>query len=222
MKSVRGKPAALIAFLPGLSVRRPTVAQCREAGRGLAWLHVAAAGFPGRRANDLGQGAWAPMTARLAAAADALKPGLAGAVAADAAALADRWPAGLPEGIVHADYFPDNVFFREGRFAGTIDFYFAAWDALAYDIGVALNAWCFEADGSFNITAARGLHRGLRAPARALGAGKGGPAGPRPRGGAALLPHSPDRLGRDAGGRAGPAQGSAGVRAQAGGSPGRA
>jgi homoserine kinase type II len=69
--------------------------------------------------------------------------------------LSAVWPKGLPEGVVHADYFPDNVFFRDGRFAAAIDFYFAAWDALAYDIGVALNAWCFEPDGSFNVTAAR-------------------------------------------------------------------
>ena len=155
MRVVRGKPAALIAFLPGLSVRRPTVAHCREAGEGLGWLHTAARDFPGRRENDLGQPAWEPMARQLTDAADSLKPGLAATILDDAAHLSGRWPADLPQGIVHADYFPDNVFFRDGNFAGTIDFYFAAWDALAYDIGVALNAWCFEPDGSFNITAAR-------------------------------------------------------------------
>ena len=155
LKTVRRKSAAVIAFLPGLSVRRPTVAHCHQAGEGLGWLHTAAHGFPGRRENDLGQRAWEPMARRLADAADKLKPGLATTVLDDASFLAKQWPDDLPMGIVHADYFPDNVFFRDGAFAGTIDFYFAAWDALAYDIGVALNAWCFEADGSFNITAAR-------------------------------------------------------------------
>ena len=173
LKSVRGKPAALIAFLPGLSARRPSVAQCLEAGEGLAWLHLAARGFAGRRANDLGQASWAPMAARLAPAAERLKPGLAATIEADAVHIAARWPAGLPQGVVHADYFPDNVFFDSGRFAGTIDFYFAAWDALAYDIAVALNAWCFEPDGSFNVTAARAFidgyqrRRPLVAPERA-------------------------------------------------------
>ena len=162
LKNVRGKPAALIAFLPGLSARRPTVAQCRQAGEGLGWLHLASRGFAGRRANDLGQASWAPMARRLAMAAERLKPGLAATIEADAARVAAGWPAGLPEGIVHADFFPDNVFFDAGRFAGTIDFYFAAWDALAYDIGVALNAWCFEADGSFNITAARAFVDGYQ------------------------------------------------------------
>jgi homoserine kinase type II len=155
LKTLRGKPAALVAFLPGLSVRRPTVAHCREAGAGLGWLHQAAEGFPGRRSNSLGHQAWPDLFAPLAPAADALKPGLAATLSGDLALFAERWPRDLPEGVVHADYFPDNVFFIDGRFAATIDFYFAAWDALAYDIGAAVNAWCFEPDGSFNLTCAR-------------------------------------------------------------------
>ncbi len=173
LQTVRGKPAAIVTFLPGLSVRRPTAAHCREAGEGLARLHLAAQGYPGVRANDLGQAAWAPMFERLGDAADGLKPGLAATIRGDLAHIAARWPAGLPEGIIHADYFPDNVFFNGGEFAGAIDFYFACVDALAYDIAVALNAWCFEADGSFNITSARALvagyerHRPLSAAERA-------------------------------------------------------
>jgi homoserine kinase type II len=64
---------------------------------------------------------------------------------------------GLPIGHIHADLFPDNVFFLEGRLSGLIDFYFAATDILAYDIAICLNAWCFEADFSFNVTKARAL-----------------------------------------------------------------
>ncbi len=160
LQTVRGKPAAIVTFLPGLSVRRPTAAHCREAGSGLARLHLAAAGYQGRRANDLGQPAWAPMFARLGDAADGLKKGLADQIRGDLDRIAARWPTGLPEGIVHADYFPDNVFFQAGKFAGAIDFYFACVDSYAYDIAVALNAWCFEADGSFNITSARALVAG--------------------------------------------------------------
>lgn len=163
LKTVRGKPCAIVGFLPGLSVRRPTVAHCREAGGGLAALHVAAEGFDLHRANDLGQSAWAAMFAPLAEAAEDLKRGLAATIRADLARLATNWPQGLPQGVIHADYFPDNVFFRAGRFAGAIDFYFACEDALAYDVAVALNAWCFEADGSFNVTAARALVSGYEA-----------------------------------------------------------
>jgi homoserine kinase type II len=160
LKTVRGKPCAIVSFLSGLAVRRPTVAHCREAGAGLAALHLAAEGFPLARANDLGQAAWAPMFAPLAPAAEALKPGLAETISFDLERIAERWPKDLPQGVIHADFFPDNVFFAKGRFAGAIDFYFACVDALAYDIAVALNAWCFEPDGSFNITAARALVAG--------------------------------------------------------------
>lgn len=155
IKRVRGKPCAIVGFLNGLSVRRPTAAHCREAGAGLAGLHLASAGFPLRRDNDLGQAAWAPMFTRLHDAAEGLKPGLSDVIARDLAMLEAHWPGGLPTGVVHADYFPDNVFFAGPRFAGTIDFYFACVDAFAYDVAVALNAWCFEPDGSFNITSAR-------------------------------------------------------------------
>jgi homoserine kinase type II len=160
LKRVRGKPCAIVGFLPGLSVRKPTAAHCRQAGEGLAALHLAAQGFPQSRANDLGQGAWAAMFAGLKAQAEALKPGLAATIDGDLAYLEAEWPKDLPQGVVHADYFPDNVFFHGQTFAGTIDFYFACTDALAYDIAIALNAWCFEPDGSFNITAARALVAG--------------------------------------------------------------
>ena len=159
---LRGKPAALVAFLPGLSVRRPTASHCREAGEGLGWLHRAAEGFTGSRRNTLGQPTWAPLFAPLTAAADGLKPGLAQTITADLDHLERDWPRDLPEGIVHADYFPDNVFFERGRFAGTIDFYFACADALAYDLAVALNAWCFDVDGGFNVTAARAFVDGYQ------------------------------------------------------------
>lgn len=163
IKTAGGKPCAITGFLNGLSVRRPTVAHCREAGAGLAALHLAGEGFPMRRENDLGQAAWAGMFAGLEDAADGLKPGLAKTIGADLAMLAERWPKGLPTGVCHADFFPDNVFFTGGKFSGAIDFYFACTDAFAYDVAVALNAWCFEADGSFNITAARALLAGYEA-----------------------------------------------------------
>ncbi|MBL8555617.1 MAG: homoserine kinase [Phenylobacterium sp.] len=157
LKRMRGKPCALVSFLSGLSVRRPSVAHCREAGESLAQLHIAGEGFPMQRVNDLGQPYWAPMFADLTGDAEKLKPGLAAVIAGDLDLLARKWPSGLPQGVIHADYFPDNVFFTGGTFAAAFDFYFACTDALAYDIAVALNAWCFEPDGSFNITAARAL-----------------------------------------------------------------
>jgi homoserine kinase type II len=154
LRRIGGKPAVIVTFLSGMSVSRPTAAHCLEAGEGLARLHVAAHGFGGRRANDLGHDRWRSMFAPIAAAADELQPGLRAIISHDLDALDAAWPKGLPEGVIHADFFPDNVFFQGGRFAAAIDFYFACTDALAYDLAVAMNAWCFEPDGSFNVTSA--------------------------------------------------------------------
>lgn len=160
LRRLRGKPAALHGFLPGLSVRTPDARHCREAGAGLARLHLAAEDFPGQRENDLGRAAWGALFAPLAAAAEALEPGLAARIDADLAAIARGWPQDLPRGVIHADFFPDNVFFRAGRFCGAIDFYFAAQDFLAFDLAVALNAWCFDSPGAFAPQKARALIEG--------------------------------------------------------------
>jgi homoserine kinase type II len=95
--------------------------------------------------------------------ADEVQPGLAAELDAAGAAIIAAWPADLPVGHIHADLFPDNVFFLDRRLSGLIDFYFAATDILAYDIAICLNAWCFEADMSFNVTKARALLRAYAA-----------------------------------------------------------
>ena len=163
LKTVRGRPAALVSFLTGVSVQHPTPRHCREAGAGLAQLHLAGAGFPGVRENTLGQPAWADLFSGLEGAADALRPGLADDIGADLAWLEASWPADLPRGAIHADLFPDNVFFIGERFSAAIDFYFACTDALAYDLAVCLNAWAFEPDGGFKPDGARALIAGYHA-----------------------------------------------------------
>ena len=75
----------------------------------------------------------------------------------------------MPVGVIHADLFPDNVFFLGDKVSGVIDFYFACNDILAYDLAICLNAWCFESDHSFNVTKARALFRGYNS-VRPLGA----------------------------------------------------
>jgi homoserine kinase type II len=160
LRELAGRPAALVTFLEGLSVRRPTPEHCREVGEALARLHLAAADFSMTRPNGLGLRDWRPLYQRFATRADEIRPGLGGTIEAELAHLDAHWPQQLPQGVIHADLFPDNVFFLHDRLSGLIDFYFACTDALAYDVAVCLNAWCFEADGSFNITKGRALLRG--------------------------------------------------------------
>lgn len=157
LRELAARPAALITFLDGVSVKRATIEQCASLGRALGQLHVAGESFPLRRKNDLSVAGWAPVFDAIADRADSIIPGLAGEIGKEIAELTQSWPEGLPEGVIHADLFPDNVFFLGSEVSGLIDFYFACNDMLAYDIAICLNAWCFEADASFNITKARAL-----------------------------------------------------------------
>jgi homoserine kinase type II len=83
--------------------------------------------------------------------------GLSGLISSSFEDLQSSWPQNLPRGIIHADLFPDNVLFMEGRVSGLIDFYFACNDSYAYDLAIMLNAWCFELDGSYNAAKGRSL-----------------------------------------------------------------
>jgi homoserine kinase type II len=160
LADVRGKPAAIISFLQGVSPRRPSPTQCRAVGESLALMHQALRGFPAARENALSLPDWQALTQPRLEQAETLRPGLADSITTDLAFLSKTWPTGLPRGVIHADLFPDNVLFIADQVSGLIDFYFACEDALAYDLAICLNAWCFEPDRSFNITKGARLIQG--------------------------------------------------------------
>jgi homoserine kinase type II len=157
LRQLCGRHAAITTFLSGVWPRRVRPEHCGPVGAAVASVHIAGADYAPTRANALGPAGWPALLARSEARADDLQPGLGAELHAALAAILADWPDGLPHGHVHADLFPDNVFFLDGRLSGLIDFYFAATDILAYDLAVCLNAWCFEADFSFNVTKARAL-----------------------------------------------------------------
>jgi len=152
-----GRPAAIVSFLDGIWVRRPQPKHCAELGTALANLHMAGQDFALKRANGLGVADWRGLFESSCARADEVARGLADEIQAELVHFEKNWPRDLPHGVIHADLFPDNVFFIGDRLSGLIDFYFACNDAFAYDIAICLNAWCFEADGAFNITKARAM-----------------------------------------------------------------
>lgn len=157
-----GRPAALITFLEGIWMRRPTVGHCREVGKALAGLHVAGADFPLSRPNALSVDGWRKLWEASRDRADEVERGLADEVDADFAGFDRTWPKDLPAGVIHADLFPDNVFFLGEKLSGLIDFYFACNDLYAYDVATCLNAWCFEKDFSFNLTKGTALLAGYQ------------------------------------------------------------
>lgn len=162
LRSLSGRPAAVVTFLEGQWHRKPRPQHCHDVGRALARLHHAGTDFPACRANALGLSGFRSLFATCAARADEVSPGLAREIGAELDTLEQAWPQDLPTGIIHADLFPDNVFFIRDQLSGIIDFYFACNDALAYDLAICLNAWCFEADGQFNVTKARALMDGYQ------------------------------------------------------------
>ena len=162
LRRLADRPAALISFLPGMWVKRPTADHCRHVGAALAQFHQSSEGFAAARRNDLGPADWASLLARIGDDANIVLPDLAARLERALSEIEASWPTSLPVGVIHADLFPDNVFFRQGYVSGVIDFYFACNDTLAYDIAICLNAWCFEPDMSFNVTKARRLLKGYQ------------------------------------------------------------
>ena len=162
LRTVAGRSAAIVTFLNGMWPRRPTVAHCAALGEATAHMHLAGADFPMTRANDLSVVGWRPLFEASVRRPNAVAEELASELDAELTVLEADWPTDLPAGVIHADLFPDNVFFEGERLSGIIDYYFACSDFLAYDLAVCLNAWCFERDGSFNVTKARRMVNAYR------------------------------------------------------------
>lgn len=146
--TLNGRPASLVAWLPGRGLITPTVEETRTGAAALARLHLAGESFAGARSNPYGPKAWDDLIAR-----SAQRPGVYGELLArleaEAAALHAVWPSGLPHGAIHADAFPDNMLFDEaGAVTAIIDFGFACVDALAYDLAIFLVSWGFTPDGA--------------------------------------------------------------------------
>jgi homoserine kinase type II len=159
--TLNGRRAAIVTFLTGISLRRPAAVHCAAGGAALADLHKAGDGFALTRANALGPQGWRTLAATIQG-ADTIENGLA-ALIADALAQVDAdWPKDLPSGVIHADMFPDNVLFSQDSIGGVIDFYFACNDFYVYDLAVLLNSWCFEMDGSYNLTKGQAAIRAYR------------------------------------------------------------
>jgi homoserine kinase type II len=155
------RSAAIVTFLTGIALRRPDATHCAAAARALAGLHKAQDGFAMVRRNALGPSGWRPLAEAIHG-ADIIEDRLTALINGSLDELVAGWPANLPGGVIHADFFPDNVLFVGNEVGGVIDFYFACNDAFVYDLAIMLNSWCFELDGSFNITKGQALINAYR------------------------------------------------------------
>ena len=160
LRTLCGRPAAIVTFLEGMWPRQVQPMHCKLLGDAMARMHVVGSSFTIRRENALGPQGWRALVEACAPRAAEVRADLGQLIQDELAFLEARWPKDLPAGVIHAALFPDNVFFLGDRCSGVIDFYFACNDLYAYDLAICLNAWCFEIDNSFNATKARALLQG--------------------------------------------------------------
>jgi homoserine kinase type II len=149
LSALKERPALLVSFLEGEGARKITNEHVFAVGQLAAQMHVAGMGFPYQRANGLSLSGWEHIIDAIAERADEITPGLKKLISEEYNYLSEHWPSELPSGAVHADLFPDNVFFEKKfgqplKLSGVIDFYFACHDAWAYDLAICVNAWCFD------------------------------------------------------------------------------
>ena len=145
LQRINDRAAALFSFLPGQSLTPDEVLphHCAAVASKLAELHLATEDFALVRENSLSHGGWMELSDQAAMGADQVRPGLAQRLNMEINYIRTYWNHDIPRGTCHADLFPDNIFFDGDNLCGVIDFYFACTDALAYDLAIAMNAWCF-------------------------------------------------------------------------------
>ncbi|MDX1922855.1 MAG: homoserine kinase [Alphaproteobacteria bacterium] len=164
LQRLAGKPAALVSFLNGNATHAVSVEHCRQVGVALAQMHIATADFMESRANNLSLEGWAGLITRCLEKGDTVQPGLTHNLVNELKYLVAHWPdmGTMPYGVIHADLFPDNVFFEKDKLCGLIDFYFACSDFLAYDLAVSMNAWCFNDAHQFQALHAQAMMDGYQ------------------------------------------------------------
>jgi len=147
-----GRPAAVVSFLDGMGgdAAALTPDLCREGGILAARMHKAAMAIGQEKPNPFGPSRWKTWLETMSADIDSIAPGLFDRASSEYAFLIANWPSTLPRGAIHGDFFPDNVFFKDEKVSGVIDFHFVCTDFFAYEVAIAVNAWCFDSENRFD------------------------------------------------------------------------
>ncbi|MFM2336345.1 MAG: Homoserine kinase [Pseudomonadota bacterium] len=154
---IKNKNAALVTFLNGQSKNKITSEECFEIGKITAQLHEITKKFNINRKNNLSIENWESIFEKTIKQKIDLDESIIKKTKNYLNFLKDKWPKNLPQGIIHADLFPDNIFFTNNKVSGIIDFYFACNDFFAYEIAICINSLCFDNNSTFNMTKAKNL-----------------------------------------------------------------
>ena len=158
ISEIKGKKAAVISFLEGSAKKILDPNLCYEVGLYAGKLHLITKNLPGKRENKLSINSWKKIYNKVRNDCTRIHPNLTKVIEKNLELIENKWPKKLPSGIIHADLFPDNIFFDNGKLTGIIDYYFSCNDFYAFEIAICLNALCFEGKNenlSFNVTKAK-------------------------------------------------------------------
>ena len=155
VQQLQKKPAIIVSFLNGTSKTEIINNDCFKVGSNMASMHLKSTDFIDKRENSLSISGWNQLIKNCIesipiSTLNEIEPNILDEIQHSFNFLTKYWPTTLPQGLIHADMFPDNVFFNNNKISGVIDFYFSCIDILAYDLAIAINAWCFEDDLTFN------------------------------------------------------------------------
>lgn len=164
---LNGKPAVIVTKLPGNPHTKPTVDDCREVGRILGQIHVAGVDYDASLENWRGREWRETFAQRIAPHLSREENALIDSENRYQAMYDDHV---MPVGVIHGDLFHDNVLWDDEGNGGVIDFYFACDDVLLYDLAIAVNDWCVNADATLDHERAHTFLRGYheRRPLEAL------------------------------------------------------
>ena len=158
ISNILEKKAAVVSFLQGSSKKNLNSINCNQIGTYAAKLHSITKNLSGKRENKLSVASWRKIYNRVKKDCSKIHPNLENIIEKNLEEVEKNWPKNIPSRIIHADLFPDNIFFKEDKLSGIIDFYFACHDFYAFEIAICLNALCFEGQKenlSFNVTKAK-------------------------------------------------------------------
>lgn len=146
------RPAVIYSFLQGDGGHGGMLNAdiCERAGRTLAQMHLAGAKISKTADNHYGLSKFRYWVDFMGVRMDQIKAGMFDLTRNELEYIETNLPDGLPGGAIHADFFPDNVFFKNGEVTGVIDFHFVCHGTFVYDLAIAINAWCFDTDNNFD------------------------------------------------------------------------
>jgi len=158
ISEIIGKKAAVVSFLEGNSKKNLSPKNCYDVGVNTAKLHTISKNLQGKRQNKLSIKSWRTIYEKVKNDCTKIHKNLPNIIEKNLDIIEKNWPKNIPSGIIHADLFPDNIFFKDDKLSGVIDFYFSCNDFYAFEIAICLNAFCFEGRNdnlSFNVTKAK-------------------------------------------------------------------